>query len=116
MNPRSRPPVFSPETAQLSVLKVFNDFRNWNYRMAKLPGSYVSLSDSRTRVVIPEWSLDELKVIAESNRSMLGWALEFNQEADSHLVCIERDEPTPGFQTNILTGELKDLTWETQQT
>ncbi|KAI1721990.1 zinc finger FYVE domain-containing protein 9 [Ditylenchus destructor] len=102
-NCRHRSPVFDPENTHASVLKVFNDFRNWSYRMAKLPGSYVSLSDSRTQVSLPDWALEELKLIVEANRNMVGWALDFNDRADSHLVC-EHNENSGLFQTHIFAS------------
>uniref|UniRef100_A0A915ELR9 Smad anchor for receptor activation-like C-terminal domain-containing protein n=1 Tax=Ditylenchus dipsaci TaxID=166011 RepID=A0A915ELR9_9BILA len=71
--------------------------------MAKLPGSYVSLSDSKTEIVIPEWTAEEVKSIVETNRNMLGWALDFNQQADSHLVC-EQNLEMGSFQTHIFSN------------
>lgn len=43
-----------------TIIKVFNDFKNWKYRMPKLSESRVSLTNSSIEVVLPHWAKDEV--------------------------------------------------------
>lgn len=89
-------PVFTRMAVQSSVLKVLNDFRNWTYQMAQLSGTAIAVRDELTEVCLPSLALDEVRALVESNRNMVGWALneltpaEQQMEVDSHLVCEQQ--------------------------
>lgn len=41
-----------------------------------------------------------------TTQNMIGWALEFNHLADSHLICEEKSD-SEQFQTHIFTNHEK---------
>lgn len=84
------------------MLKVFNDFRNWSYRLSKILGSTVEIEGGcLIKVYIPTFVTEELKQVVESNRNMLAWCTELTDHPDSHLVAIQNPDST--FRTEIFT-------------
>lgn len=55
-----RKAVFSLRSANMSVLKVLNDFRTFSYQIAYIAGSYVSLLDTKTEVIIPKFAKEQV--------------------------------------------------------
>uniref|UniRef100_A0A0M3IRC4 DUF3480 domain-containing protein n=1 Tax=Ascaris lumbricoides TaxID=6252 RepID=A0A0M3IRC4_ASCLU len=100
VNRRTRDPVYS-SFSDTTVLKVFTDFRNWSYRMLRVHGSTLDLQDDESRLVIPLWAKSDLKNLVESNRNMIAFALDFNADADSHLVCEQ--DATGSYRTQVFT-------------
>lgn len=44
-----------------SVLKMFNDFRNWRFQMPVISGSTLTVRDnSESILIIPTWALEEV--------------------------------------------------------
>lgn len=60
INFSNRKAVFSSNSVNMSVLKVLNDFRTFSYKMAYIPGSYASLLDTKTEIVIPKFGKDQV--------------------------------------------------------
>uniref|UniRef100_A0A915B519 FYVE-type domain-containing protein n=1 Tax=Parascaris univalens TaxID=6257 RepID=A0A915B519_PARUN len=100
VNRRMRDPVYS-SFSDTTVLKVFTDFRNWSYRMLRVYGSTLDLQDDESRLVIPSWAKSDLRNLVESNRNMIAFALDFNADADSHLVCEQDAAGT--YRTHVFT-------------
>uniref|UniRef100_A0AC34QMP6 FYVE-type domain-containing protein n=1 Tax=Panagrolaimus sp. JU765 TaxID=591449 RepID=A0AC34QMP6_9BILA len=101
VNKRNRDPVYN-DTSENTVLKVFNDFRNWSYRLSRILGSTVEIEGGcLIKVHIPTYATEELKQVVESNRNMLAWCTELTEHPDSHLVAIQNPDST--FRTEIFT-------------
>jgi len=102
VNKRSRDVVYS-DSSENSVLKVFNDFKNWTYRFPRIMGSTVEIEDGcLVKVHIPTFGTEELKQVIDCNRNMLAWSTELTDHPDSHLVAIQNME-TRTFRTEIFT-------------
>lgn len=88
VNFRKRNPVFSHDLINKSVLKLFNDFYSWAYRMQSglcqnnsiyaksqlyilVPASYATMTEHKIEVFIPCWAKEEIKSIVESNRNVV---------------------------------------------
>jgi hypothetical protein len=101
VNERKRTSTYL-DSSENTVLKVFNDFKNWSYRLPKILGSTVEIENGTTiNVRIPKWSVEDIKQILESNRNMLAWASSLTDHSDCHLVAIQNSEST--FRTEIFT-------------
>lgn len=59
VNRKNREPVYDDDVGS-SVLKVFNDFRNWTYRMPMIYGSYISLEDNNTTLFLPKNAVNQV--------------------------------------------------------
>lgn len=104
-------PLFTRDAVQSSVLKVLNDFRNWTYCITHLPGTAIFMrTNNHTEVCLPKLALDEVRTLVESNRNMIGWAInemapiEREMNVDSHLVC-EQTELDGQFCTRIFSRD-----------
>ncbi|KAK0416202.1 hypothetical protein QR680_012341 [Steinernema hermaphroditum] len=87
---------------QSSILKMFTDFRNFNYRLTSILGSTVSLEGGVAVVEIPTWAAERLAGVVNANRNMIAWAADLHPDADSILVC-EQDAEGSSFKTSIPT-------------
>lgn len=60
INDFNREPVYS-SIFDTSVLKMFNDFRNWRFQMPLISGSTLTVYDnSESVLIIPTWALEEV--------------------------------------------------------
>ncbi|VDN38356.1 unnamed protein product [Gongylonema pulchrum] len=108
INDLERKPVYSA-IFDTSVLKMFNDFRNWRFRMPVICGSTLTIKDNNeTHLIVPAWANDEIAKLIKTNKNMLSWGLDFNTDADSHLVS-EQDEQAGSFDSQIFTNGIAKL-------
>lgn len=87
INDLNREPVYN-SIFDASVLKMFNDFRNWHFQMPFILGSTLTVRDnSESILIIPTWALEEVIKLIKGNKNMVAWCLDFSPDADSYLVC-----------------------------
>ncbi|KAK0416251.1 hypothetical protein QR680_012377 [Steinernema hermaphroditum] len=104
VNKWNRETVYPDEDYESSILKVFTDFRNFNYRLTSILGSTVSLEDGVAVVEIPTWAAERLAGVVNANRNMIAWAADLDPDADSILVC-EQDTEGGSFKTSIFAKD-----------
>uniref|UniRef100_A0A0R3RJB6 FYVE-type domain-containing protein n=1 Tax=Elaeophora elaphi TaxID=1147741 RepID=A0A0R3RJB6_9BILA len=107
INDFNREPVYN-SIFDTSVLKMFNDFRNWRFQMPVISGSMLTVHDNNESIlIIPTWALEEackfqiIKLI-KANKNMVAWGLDFSSDADSYLVCKQDDAGC--FNSQIFTN------------
>ncbi|VDN02237.1 unnamed protein product [Thelazia callipaeda] len=101
INDFNRKPVYN-SSFDTSVLKMFNDFRNWRFQMPFIPSSTLIIqNDCECILSIPNWALDKIAMLINKNRNMIAWALDFNADADSYLVCKQSDSGS--FESQVFT-------------
>ncbi|VDM08792.1 unnamed protein product [Wuchereria bancrofti] len=99
INDLDREPVYN-SIFDTSVLKMFNDFRNWRFQMPFILGSTLTVRDnSESVLIIPTWALEEIIKLIKGNKNMVAWGLDFSPDADSYLVC--KQDNTGCFNSQI---------------
>ncbi|VDK85572.1 unnamed protein product [Onchocerca ochengi] len=102
----NREPVYN-SIFDTSVLKIFNDFRNWRFQMPIILGSTLMVRDNTESIlIIPTWALEEIIKLIKANRNMIAWGLDFSPDADSYLVCKQDDAGC--FNSQIFTNGIGD--------
>ncbi|VBB31856.1 unnamed protein product, partial [Acanthocheilonema viteae] len=102
INDFNREPVYN-SIFDTSVLKMFNDFRNWRFQMPLISGSTLTVHDnSESILIIPTWALEEIIKLIEANKNMVAWGLDFSSDADSYLVC--KQDSAGCFNSQIFTS------------
>ncbi|XP_059384704.1 LOW QUALITY PROTEIN: zinc finger FYVE domain-containing protein 9 [Carassius carassius] len=84
---RFREPLFGP--VNNSIMRLLVDFRFYRYTLPTVPGLMVDLEQS-TCIRIPKTHHPELlKALNKSNERVLALGACFNEQADSHLICVQ---------------------------
>ncbi|MCP9263668.1 Zinc finger FYVE domain-containing protein 9 [Dirofilaria immitis] len=106
INDFNREPVYN-SIFDTSVLKIFNDFRNWRFQMPIILGSTLMVrNNSESILIIPTWALEEIIKLIKANKNMIAWGLDFSPDADSYLVCKQDDNGT--FSSQIFTNGVEN--------
>ncbi|XP_061539259.1 zinc finger FYVE domain-containing protein 9 [Phycodurus eques] len=85
-----------------TVMRLLVDFRNFRYSLPMVPGLTVDLEARRTCIKIPTTGYNELmKAMNKCNEHVLAVGACFNEEADSHLICVQRDDGQ--YQTQAIS-------------
>nr|XP_057929818.1 zinc finger FYVE domain-containing protein 9 [Doryrhamphus excisus] len=85
-----------------TVMRLLVDFRNYRYGLPKVQGLTVDLEAQRTCIKIPTSGYNELmKALNKSNEHVLAIGACFNEAADSHLICVQRDDGQ--YQTQAIS-------------
>ncbi|MED6245856.1 Zinc finger FYVE domain-containing protein 9, partial [Ataeniobius toweri] len=78
------------------------DFRNYRYSLPLVPGLTVDLEAQKTLINIPTTGYNELmKAINKSKEHVLAIGASFNENADSHLICVQTDDGQ--YQTQAIS-------------
>ncbi|KAG5286898.1 hypothetical protein AALO_G00020130 [Alosa alosa] len=97
---RFRKPVFG-ETGH-TIMNLLVDFRNYQYTLPMVTGLVVDVEARKTYIKIPKNRYNELmKALNKSNEHVLAVGACFNEQADSHLVCIQNDDGN--YQTQAIS-------------
>uniref|UniRef100_A0AC35U565 FYVE-type domain-containing protein n=1 Tax=Rhabditophanes sp. KR3021 TaxID=114890 RepID=A0AC35U565_9BILA len=89
------------DVVQTTILKVAIDFKHEKYNMTNIKSSKVDLMDNAVTLWLPNYAADIVKSLVGTNRNMIIVGLDFNHDADSHLVCQHNNEGH--FTTTIFT-------------
>uniref|UniRef100_A0A7E4VCH7 FYVE-type domain-containing protein n=1 Tax=Panagrellus redivivus TaxID=6233 RepID=A0A7E4VCH7_PANRE len=101
VNPVNREPLYTDMTEN-SILKMFNNFKNWTYKMPRLLGSTIIIEGGAiARVNIPPLAGEELRQLLETNKTMIAFSTDLSDHVDSHLVAVQL--PDGAFRTEIFT-------------
>ncbi|XP_077389630.1 zinc finger FYVE domain-containing protein 9 [Festucalex cinctus] len=85
-----------------TVMRLLVDFRNFRYSLPMVPGLTVDLEAQKTCIKIPTTGYNELmKAMNKCNEHVLAMGACFNEEADSHLICVQRDDGQ--YQTQAIS-------------
>uniref|UniRef100_A0A671QRF8 Zinc finger FYVE domain-containing protein 9-like n=1 Tax=Sinocyclocheilus anshuiensis TaxID=1608454 RepID=A0A671QRF8_9TELE len=85
---RFREPLFGP--VNNSIMRLLVDFRFYRYTLPTVPGLVVDLEARSTCIRIPKTRHPELlKALNKSNERVLALGACFNEQADSHLICVQ---------------------------
>ncbi|XP_051957198.1 zinc finger FYVE domain-containing protein 9-like isoform X2 [Xyrauchen texanus] len=85
---RFREPLFGP--VNNSIMRLLVDFRFYRYTLPSVPGLVVDLEARSTCIRIPKTRHPELlKALNKSNERVLALGACFNEQADSHLICVQ---------------------------
>ncbi|XP_062279502.1 zinc finger FYVE domain-containing protein 9 [Scomber scombrus] len=85
-----------------TIMRLLVDFRNYRYSLPMVPGLTVDLEAQRTCIKIPTTGYNELmKALNKSNEHVLAIGACFNEAADSHLICVQRDDGQ--YQTQAIS-------------
>ncbi|XP_061744088.1 zinc finger FYVE domain-containing protein 9 isoform X2 [Nerophis ophidion] len=85
-----------------TVMRLLVDFRNYRYGLPKVPGLIVDLEAQKTCIKIPTSGYNEMmKALNKSNEHVLAIGACFNETADSHLICVQRDDGQ--YQTQAIS-------------
>nr|XP_055041175.1 zinc finger FYVE domain-containing protein 9 isoform X3 [Misgurnus anguillicaudatus] len=85
---RYREPLFGP--VNNSIMRLLVDFRFYRYTLPSVPGLVVDLEARSTCIRIPKTRHPELlKALNKSNERVLALGACFNEQADSHLICVQ---------------------------
>lgn len=100
---RFRKPVYF-EIGQ-TILTVLADLRNYQFTIPLVPGIVIHMEEKKTCVNIPRNRYDKLMKVINSNNveHVLALASNFSTEADSHLVCMQKDDGD--YQTQAINIE-----------
>ncbi|XP_062843554.1 zinc finger FYVE domain-containing protein 9 [Trichomycterus rosablanca] len=97
---RFRKPLFG-ETGH-TIINLLADFRNYQYMLPVVRGLVVDMEVRKTSIKIPSNRYNELmKAMNKSNEHVLAMGACFNDEADSHLVCVQNDDGN--YQTQAIS-------------
>ncbi|XP_053733692.1 zinc finger FYVE domain-containing protein 9 isoform X1 [Synchiropus splendidus] len=97
---RFRKPLFG-EVGH-TIMRLLVDFRNYRYSLPTVPGLTVDLEAQRTCIKIPTTGYNEMmKALNKSNEHVLAIAACFNETADSHLICVQKDDSQ--YQTQAIS-------------
>ncbi|XP_062373048.1 zinc finger FYVE domain-containing protein 9-like isoform X2 [Sardina pilchardus] len=97
---RFRKPVFG-ETGH-TIMNLLADFRNYQYTLPMVTGLVVDVEARKTYIKIPKNRYNDLmKALNKSNEHVLAVGACFNEQADSHLVCIQNDDGN--YQTQAIS-------------
>ncbi|XP_077573729.1 zinc finger FYVE domain-containing protein 9 [Stigmatopora nigra] len=85
-----------------TVMRLLVDFRNFRYSLPMVQGLTMDLEAQRTCIKIPTSGHNELmKAMNKCNEHVLAMAACFNEEADSHLICVQKDDGQ--YQTQAIS-------------
>ncbi|KAI7795486.1 zinc finger FYVE domain-containing protein 9 [Triplophysa rosa] len=85
---RYREPLFGP--VNNSIMRLLVDFRFYRYTLPSVQGLVVDLEARSTCIRIPKTRHPELlKALNKSNERVLALGACFNEQADSHLICVQ---------------------------
>ncbi|XP_019752829.1 zinc finger FYVE domain-containing protein 9 isoform X2 [Hippocampus comes] len=85
-----------------TVMRLLVDFRNFRYSLPMVAGLTVDLEAHKTRIKIQTTAYNELmKAMNKCNEHVLAMGACFNEEADSHLICVQRDDGQ--YQTQAIS-------------
>ncbi|XP_045570292.1 zinc finger FYVE domain-containing protein 9 [Salmo salar] len=97
---RFRKPLFG-ETGH-TIMTLLVDLRNYQYTLPMVKGLVVDMEVKKTCIKIPSNRYNELmKAMNKSNEHVLAMGACFNEQADSHLVCIQNDDGN--YQTQAIS-------------
>ncbi|XP_077370477.1 zinc finger FYVE domain-containing protein 9 isoform X2 [Festucalex cinctus] len=97
---RFRKPLFG-ETGH-TIMNLLADFRNYQYALPVVKGLVVDMAVKKTSIKIPSNRYNELmKAMNKSNEHVLAMGACFNEDADSHLVCVQNDDGN--YQTQAIS-------------
>ncbi|KAM4551225.1 zinc finger FYVE domain-containing protein 9 isoform 2-T2 [Odontesthes bonariensis] len=97
---RFRKPLFG-ETGH-TIMNLLADFRNYQYTLPVVKGLVVDMEVRKTSIKIPSNRYSELmKAMNKSNEHVLAMGACFNDQADSHLVCVQNDDGN--YQTQAIS-------------
>ncbi|XP_055928469.1 zinc finger FYVE domain-containing protein 9-like isoform X1 [Argiope bruennichi] len=100
---RHRKPVYF-EIGQ-TIMSVLADLRNYQFTIPVIPGLVVHMEEKKTCVNIPRNRYDKVMKVLNSNNveHVLALGSNFSTEADSHLVCMQKEEGD--YQTQAINIE-----------
>ncbi|XP_051930214.1 zinc finger FYVE domain-containing protein 9 [Hippocampus zosterae] len=85
-----------------TVMRLLVDFRNFRYSLPMVSGLTVDVEAHKTRIKIQTTAYNELtKAMNKCNEHVLAMGACFNEEADSHLICVQRDDGQ--YQTQAIS-------------
>ncbi|MED6272972.1 hypothetical protein CHARACLAT_002070 [Characodon lateralis] len=85
-----------------TIMRLLVDFRNYRYSLPLVPGLTVDLEAQKTLINIPTTGYNELmKAINKSKEHVLAIGASFNENADSHLICVQTDDGQ--YQTQAIS-------------
>ncbi|XP_039984521.1 zinc finger FYVE domain-containing protein 9 [Xiphias gladius] len=85
-----------------TIMRLLVDFRNYRYSLPMVLGLTVDLEAQRTCIKIPTTGYNELmKALNKSNEHVLAIGACFNENADSHLICVQGDSGQ--YQTQAIS-------------
>ncbi|XP_028833879.1 zinc finger FYVE domain-containing protein 9 isoform X2 [Denticeps clupeoides] len=97
---RFRKPLFG-ETGH-TIMNLLADFRNYQYTLPVVPGLVIDMEVHKTCIKISSNRYNELiKAMNKSNEHVLAMGACFNEQADSHLVCVQNDDGN--YQTQAIS-------------
>ncbi|XP_067286947.1 zinc finger FYVE domain-containing protein 9 isoform X2 [Pseudorasbora parva] len=97
---RFREPLFGP--VNNSIMRLLVDFRFYRYTLPTVPGLVVDLEARSTCIRIPKTRHPELlKALNKSNERVLALGACFNEQADSHLICVQTTDGQ--YQTQAIS-------------
>ncbi|XP_035213773.1 zinc finger FYVE domain-containing protein 9-like isoform X2 [Stegodyphus dumicola] len=100
---RERKPVYF-EIGQ-TIMSVLADLRNYQFTIPVIPGVVVHMEEKKTCVNIPRNRYEKVMKVLNSNNveHVLALGSNFSTEADSHLVCMQKEEGD--YQTQAISIE-----------
>ncbi|KAM9848932.1 zinc finger FYVE domain-containing protein 9 [Aulostomus maculatus] len=85
-----------------TIMRLLVDFRNYRYSLPMVPGLTVDLEAQRTCIKIPTGGYNELmRALNKSNEHVLAVGACFSETADSHLICMQREDGQ--YQTQAIS-------------
>ncbi|XP_057697828.1 zinc finger FYVE domain-containing protein 9 [Corythoichthys intestinalis] len=97
---RFRKPLFGD--VGHTVMRLLVDFRNFRYSLPMVQGLTMDLEAQKTCIKIPTTGYNELmKAMNKCNEHVLAMGACFNEEADSHLICVQKDDGQ--YQTQAIS-------------
>ncbi|XP_054709295.1 zinc finger FYVE domain-containing protein 9-like [Uloborus diversus] len=100
---RYRKPVYF-EIGQ-TIMSVLADLRNYQFTVPVIPGLVVHMEEKKTCVNIPRNRYEKVMKVLNSNNveHVLALGSNFSTKADSHLVCMQKEEGD--YQTQAINIE-----------
>ncbi|XP_029324246.1 zinc finger FYVE domain-containing protein 16 isoform X2 [Mus caroli] len=105
---RGRKPLFG-EIGH-TIMNLLVDLRNYQYTLHNIDQLLIHMEMGKSCIKIPRKKYsDVMKVIHSSNEHVISIGASFSTEADSHLVCVQRDGVYQ-TQANSATGQPRKVT------
>ncbi|XP_077592750.1 zinc finger FYVE domain-containing protein 9 isoform X6 [Stigmatopora nigra] len=106
---RFRPSVYR-ETGH-TIMNLLADLRNYQYSLPSVKGLTIHMEMGHIYIDIPKSSFNEVeKMVGTANDHVISIGAEFNQQADSHLVCFQNEDCTYQTRASSVPGKMSSVT------
>ncbi|XP_056146576.1 zinc finger FYVE domain-containing protein 16 isoform X2 [Lampris incognitus] len=94
-----------------TIMNLLADLRNYQYSLPVVEGLKIHMEMGHSYIDIPKSSYGEmLKVVNSSNEHVISVGASFSPEADSHLVCFQRQDGNYQTQANSMPDKTRTVT------